>query len=94
MTHHMMNQMAHEFPNMIGVKRGDVDRKVRLLLPGYMTMGKTGPFSYIDMGGMTTIVKVRDELASYDEDPCWYQHPAGTVGSLASADELRRDGIA
>jgi hypothetical protein len=44
------------------------------------------------MGGMFTILKVRPGLTSYD-DPGWYQHPAGTLASLASADDLRRDGI-
>jgi hypothetical protein len=33
------------------------------------------------MGGMFTIVKIRENLRSYDEDPGWYQHPAGTVAS-------------
>ena len=46
MTHHTMNQMGHNLPNMVGVEPGDLDRKVRQFLPGYMTMGQTG------MGGM------------------------------------------
>jgi len=28
---------------------------------------------------MFTIVKVRDDLKSYDEDPGWYRHPEGTT---------------
>jgi hypothetical protein len=43
-----------------------------------MMMGK-GPFGNIEMGGMFTVVKVRDHLRSYDEDPGWYAHPEGTV---------------
>ena len=43
-----------------------------------MMMGK-GPFGNIEMGGMFTVVKVRDRLASYNKDPGWYQHPPGTV---------------
>ncbi|HEY5864636.1 MAG TPA: multicopper oxidase domain-containing protein [Candidatus Tectomicrobia bacterium] len=118
MTHHVMNQMGHEFPNMVGMQPGDLDEKVRPLLPSYMTMGHTGmdmgrmaevmpmppnsipmkgavgPFGdYISMGGMFTVVKVRDRLASYDQDPGWYQHPPGTVALKASAEELARDGI-
>ena len=32
--------------------------------------GAVGPFGdYISMGGMFTVVKVRDRLASYDQDP-------------------------
>ena len=43
-----------------------------------MMMGK-GPFGNIEMGGMFTVVKVRDQLHSYDKDPGWYDHPKGTV---------------
>ncbi len=43
-----------------------------------MVAGK-GPFGNIEMGGMFTVVKVRDDLKSYDEDPGWYPHPEGTV---------------
>jgi manganese oxidase len=42
-----------------------------------MMMGK-GPYGNIGMGGMFTIVKVRDGITSY-EDPGWYKHPAGTM---------------
>ena len=56
--------------------------------------GAVGPFGdYISMGGMFTIIKVRDRLESYDKDPGWYQHPRGTVALKASAADLARDGI-
>jgi FtsP/CotA-like multicopper oxidase with cupredoxin domain len=42
MTHHTMNQMGHGLPNMLGVKPGPLDGKVRRLLPDYMTMGEKG----------------------------------------------------
>jgi FtsP/CotA-like multicopper oxidase with cupredoxin domain len=42
MTHHVMNQMGHDFPNMIGVQPGNLDAQIRRLLPAYMTMGNTG----------------------------------------------------
>ena len=42
MTHHIMNQMGHGFPNMIGVKADDLEPKIRKLLPDYMMMGTTG----------------------------------------------------
>lgn len=54
--------------------------------------GGPGPFDYITMGGLFTVLKVREGITSYD-DPGWYQNPPGTVASLASAEELRRDGI-
>lgn len=116
MTHHVMNQMGHGIPNMIGVKPGDLDEKIQKLLPDYMTMGQDGmgdmgdmgmtvppnslpmvggrgPYDYITMGGMFTILKVRENLTGYD-DPGWYETPAGTQSTVASAADLRRDGIA
>jgi hypothetical protein len=50
MTHHVMNQMGHRFPNMIGVDPGTIDDKVRQLLPGYMTMGQDGMGDMAEMG--------------------------------------------
>ncbi len=39
-----------------------------------------GPFGPIEMGGMFSVVKVREGLASGNyKDPGWYQHPQGTV---------------
>jgi manganese oxidase len=39
-----------------------------------------GPFGPLEMGGMFSVVKVRDGLAADDyRDPGPYQHPAGTV---------------
>jgi len=113
MTHHTMNQMGHNAPNLIGVRPGTLDKKVSKLIPGYMAMGESGmadmgemgmtvprnsipmvgapgKHDYIDMGGMFTIVKVREKLTSYD-DPGWYENPPGTLASLASNDELQRD---
>jgi hypothetical protein len=115
MTHHTMNQMGHQFPNMIGVRPEGLDAKVRKLLPGYMTMGENGmadmgemhmpvppnsipmvgapgKHDYITMGGMFTVVKVRDNLKGY-QDPGWYENPRGTLAMAATEKELRRDGI-
>jgi manganese oxidase len=118
MTHHVMNQMGHGLPNMIGVNTQGLDARVRPLLPDYMTMGQDGmgehgkhvemghmqvppnsipmvggqgPFDYISMGGMFTVMKVREQLANYDEDPGWFEHPTGTVAERADEAELRRD---
>ena len=47
-----------------------------------MMTGK-GPFGPMEMGGMFTVVKVRDGLAAGDfRDPGWYAHPQGTVMRL------------
>ena len=116
MTHHVMNQMGHQFPNMIGVAPGKLDEKVRKQLPGYMEMGATGmgdmgdmgmavpansipmvggkgKHDTITMGGMFTILKVRDQVAKGHPDPGWYENPPGTLASAADAADLRRDGI-
>src|SRR5262249_35307203 len=43
-------------------------------------MTGTGPFGPLEMGGMFTVIKVRDGLARNDyRDPGWYQHPPATV---------------
>jgi hypothetical protein len=115
MTHHVMNQMGHNVPNLLGVDASAIDKAVQPLLPDYMTMGTTGmgdmadmgmavpknsipmlggkgQFGAIDMGGMFTLIKVREELAGYD-DPGDYKFPPGTVCVAATAAELRRDDI-
>jgi FtsP/CotA-like multicopper oxidase with cupredoxin domain len=56
-----------------------------------MLMGK-GQFGMIDMGGMFTVVKVREDVKGYD-DPGDYKFPAGSVATIATVDELKRDGI-
>ena len=55
--------------------------------------GGRGPYGVIDMGGMFTILKIRDRLQPGDEQG-YYQAPPDTVAREASADELTSDGIA
>jgi hypothetical protein len=51
-----------------------------------MMTGK-GPFGPLEMGGMFTVVKVRDNLApGAFADPGWYRNPAGTVARRVSND--------
>ncbi len=51
-----------------------------------MMMGK-GPFGPMGMGGMFTLLKVRETLPNgYDADPGWYEHPPGTVAGPVGAD--------
>jgi len=40
--------------------------------------GGDGPYGTIDMGGMFTVLKIRDSL-DYDRDPGWYEQPSGTA---------------
>jgi len=43
-------------------------------------MTGTGPFGPMEMGGMFSVVKVRDNVRPGDyKDPGWYRHPQGTV---------------
>ncbi len=48
-----------------------------------MMMGE-GPFGLIEMGGMFTVVKVRDELPADGSDPGWYRHPPGSIARKVS----------
>ena len=52
-SHHTMNQMGHEVPNMTGVNQGESVAKVQKLLPGYMPMGENGmgEMGQMNMGG-------------------------------------------
>jgi manganese oxidase len=115
MTHHVMMQMGHNAPPMIGANTRTLDRRMSRVVPDYMTMGTTGmggmgempmpmpenslpmrggpgPFSYIDMGGMFTILKVRDRVVGGERDR-WFQHPPGTVATIADPARMRADGI-
>lgn len=106
-SHHTMNAMGHNVPNMLGVRQRDLDDRIRRLLPGHRSMGEDGmaehaehsamghmplpentlpmmmgegPFGLLEMGGMFTTIKIRDDLpAGQYRDPGWYEHPAGTV---------------
>jgi len=115
MTHHVMTQMGHGVPNLVGADSERIDRSVQKLVPGYMTMGHDGmgamtemnmpvppnslpmrstpgPYGAIDMGGMFTILKVRENPEAEDGSG-WYTAPPGTVADLASPSDLKADGI-
>jgi hypothetical protein len=114
MTHHVMTQMGHGIPNLIGMEPGTFDARLTEVLPEYALMGHdamdpsaedttlppnslpmmggTGGFGYITMGGMFSVLKVRDGITSY-EDPGWYEHPPGTVADAAPPAAMREDGI-
>lgn len=110
-SHHTMNQMEHGLPNVTGINKGDLEKRIKEYFPDFMGLmningmgdmfemygsshrelgehmsfpknvspiGNPGPFGVIELGGMFTILKVREGLTSYT-DPGWYQHPKGTV---------------
>ncbi|MDI1300941.1 MAG: copper oxidase [bacterium] len=112
-SHHTMNAMGHQTPNLIGVPQKDIAAKVRKLVPEYMPMGEKGmadmsemgeamplpdntlpmmtgqgPFGPVEMGGMFTILKVRDQQKRGDyTDPGWFDNPPGTVAWLYEGEE-------
>ncbi len=115
MTHHVMTQMGHGLPPMVGVDTRKLDHRMSRVAPAYMSMGQRGmggmgemnmpippnslpmrggpgPFSYIDMGGMFTVLKVRDDPSASDAAG-WYQHPRGTVAGPADPARLAADGV-
>ena len=57
-----------------------------------MMMGE-GPFGPLEMGGMFTVLKVRENLARGDyRDPGWYKHPPGTVAWRLGDSQPDKDG--
>lgn len=115
MTHHVMMQMGHGLPNMVGADTRKLERRMSRILPEYMTMGTTGmggmgememrippnsapmrggpgPFGYIDMGGMFTLLQVRDDPTAPGAGE-WYRHPPGTVAGPADARQMQADGV-
>lgn len=55
-------------------------------------LGDIGAFGYITMGGMFTMLKIRDAVDG-DQVEGFFENPAGTVAEPASAEALLRDGI-
>jgi len=50
MTHHIMTQMGHGLPSLIGVDTAALDARMRRVLPAYMSMGQQGMGGMGDMG--------------------------------------------
>lgn len=116
-SHHTLNQMQHRMPNLIGIDKGDIEKRVKQFFPDFMGLmnvngmgemfemygssvmetgdkmkfpanlspiGNQGPFGVIELGGMFTILKVREGITNYN-DPGWYVHPQGTVAESINA---------
>jgi FtsP/CotA-like multicopper oxidase with cupredoxin domain len=65
---------------VMGERGGSMDHEMSLPDNTLPMMTGTGPFGAMEMGGMFTVVKVREGLARDDyKDPGWYRHPPGTV---------------
>lgn len=120
-SHHIMNQMQHNLPNLTGINTAGIEERIKLFFPDFMGLmnvngmgnmfemygtqqmtdmgivmkyppnispiGNPGPFGVIEMGGMFTVFKVRDNITSY-VDPGWYQYPLGTVPEPVTMDAV------
>lgn len=120
-SHHTMNQMQHNIPNLIGIDKQGIEERIKQFYPNFMGLmningmgdmfeiygsnkimdmgvklkfppnlspiGNPGPFGVIELGGMFTIFKVRDNLTSY-VDPGWYQNPPGTVAEVVYVENI------
>lgn len=49
-SHHTMNGMEHDIPNLIGVKQEEIEKKIQRLLPHYGAMGSNGMGEMFEMG--------------------------------------------
>ena len=76
-------QVSSDAPDTMG---GDIPKNSIPML------GSPGPHGYISMGGMVTLLKVRDGLGD-DRDPGWYENPPGTLADAATEDDLKADEI-
>ena len=76
-----INKLVPEY--MVMGERGMADMgEMEMPLPDNTLpmMTGIGPFGAMAMGGMFSVVKVRERLNAGDyKDPGWYQHPKGTV---------------
>ena len=55
-------------------------------------LGGSGAFGYVTMGGMFSILKVRESRTPGDEAG-WYEGPKETQADVATPEQLRADGI-
>jgi len=76
-----MNKLVPEYMGMGEAGMSDMG-EMEMPLPDNTLpmMTGQGPFGPVEMGGMFTVVKVREGLGRNDyKDPGWYKHPKGTV---------------
>ena len=74
-----INKLVPDYMVM-GERGGSMEHEMPLPDNTLPMMTGSGPFGPMEMGGMFTVVKVREGLARGDySDPGWYKHAAGTV---------------
>jgi manganese oxidase len=84
MTHHVMNQMGHGLPNIVGIEPGKLDKQVRAFLPGSMTMGQDG---MADMGEMAMQIPANSVPMVGSPGP----HGYITMGGMFTNMKVRED---
>lgn len=84
MTHHLMNQMGHGLPNVMGVDLSDLDARIRKLVPGYMSMGATGMGEMAEMSMDGPANSLSTYFAPGQYDPI-------TMGGMFTLVKVRRD---
>jgi FtsP/CotA-like multicopper oxidase with cupredoxin domain len=78
-------------PGYMAMGKDGMSEHAAMAMPGpentLPMMTGQGPFGPLEMGGMFTLVKVRDSLPrGGNGDPGWYRHPPGTVAARVSTD--------
>jgi FtsP/CotA-like multicopper oxidase with cupredoxin domain len=90
MTHHLMNQMGHGIPNLIGADPSLFDQKIGESLPDYMTMGTTGMTEEQEAG--TSMDEPKNSIAMLGgTGPFGYITMGGMFAILKVRDELQGD---
>lgn len=95
-TRRLDRRMARVLPQYMSMGTTGMGGMAEMAMPSPSNSlpmrGGPGPFAYIEMGGMFTVIKVRNDPDRADPAG-WYQHPEGTVSTVATAESLRADGI-
>ncbi len=91
-TQGLDDKLGHVLPGYMTMGDKGMGDMMRMKMPdnSISMLGGEGPYGEIAMGGMFTILKIRDTLSG---DPGWYAAPAATVAAEATPADLARDGI-
>jgi manganese oxidase len=89
-----INQLLPQYMHMGQHGMGEMgEMHMRLPDNTLPMMTGDGPFGSIEMGGMFSMIKVRDGLTAGDyRDPGWYKHPPGTMAYEVDAKHIPRIG--
>jgi manganese oxidase len=88
-----MGRVVPEYMSMGATGMGGMgEMKMPIPANSLPMRGAPGPFGYIEMGGMFTVLKVRDTPREEDRSS-WYSYPEGSVAGPADPAKLAADGI-